>query len=403
MVILGNTLRFYEGFTRNDADADRARGAEDGLNGEPESGSKEFGGYQLNVINRTRADLSNFVVEQDQRLSVLETERSERQLRHASYSGQRDNLLRERQDAENQLSEVMGPASKTYQQAADRLKVIEDQLNSIRNAENDRPLRAYMSRKLYALTFLALFCAELPINIPAVSTIFRESLLSSGVIAASLSLVMVYFAHSLGRLMRQPSIFRGGSWLYWVLIVALSLLSVGIVLSIYMLRQHYIGSGVLNLDFRTAQEAGWLFLFVNTAVFCAGILVAIFHHDPNPDYQRLTYVHHDLSRSFGQIEQKYNRALSARREEYDERQRRMNLDFKRIETEIKEKVAAINSLKQNRRTKVDLALAVLGERLAAYQEGNLSTRTGPVPLSFGSDSIELIKQKLRKEFIGSEA
>ena len=398
---IGRTLHYYQTFTRKDSVADYRRGETDAQAGEPDAGAAVFTGYQLNVISRTNTDITAYLKDADVELDDLGGRLSALKERSASYSGERENSLAERRAAEDALDASKGPGSPEYRYAKDHSETVEEQLKSVRQSEGDRPLQSYLGRKSYIAFFLVIFAAELPINIPAVQAIFREAPVFSVIVALALSAIMVYFAHTLGRTLRQPQIFTGSRWLFWLTVVLLVLLSGALIVSIYTLRQQFIGANFYGRQQQTAVEAGWFFLAVNCAVYVAGCLVSIFHHDSNPDYQRLTKESKDAREAFHKIEKAYSQARQALIDGLDDRQRRLNLDNQRVEFEIAQLKNKMESNQKARRPMVEMALSVLAERLTSYQDGNRSKRTSqPVPPVFGVDRINRLKEDMRKEFLG---
>ncbi|MBR9972171.1 hypothetical protein [Magnetospirillum sulfuroxidans] len=381
--------------------ADYRRGETDALAGEPDGGAAVFTGYQLNVISRTHTDITGYLKDADMELDDLGGQLAALKERSASYSGDRENSLAERRAAEDALHAAKGGGSPEYRHAKEHSDTVEEQLKSVRQAEGDRPLQSYLGRKSYFTFFVIIFAAELPINIPAVQAIFREAPFFSLIVALALSGIMVYFAHTLGRTLRQPQIFTGSRWLFWLTVVLLVLLSAAMILSIYTLRQQFIGATFYGRQQTAAVEAGWFFLAVNCAVYLAGCLVSIFHHDRNPDYQRLTKESKDARAAFFKIERAYSQARQGLNDTFDDRQRRLNLDNQRVEYDIAQLKNKMESNNKSRRPMIEMALSVLAERLTSYQDGNRSKRSSmPVPPVFGVDRITRLKDDMRKEFEG---
>lgn len=398
---IGRTLHYYQTFTRKDSVADYRRGEADALAGEPEAGAAVFTGYQLNIISRTQTDITAYMKDADIELDELGAQLTGLKERAAAYSGERENLLAERRAAEDALAENVGPRGATFRHAKDKLDNLDEQLKSIRQAEGDRPLQSYMGSVTYLLFFFMIFGAELPINIPAVQAIFRESTFTSMVVALALSGIMVYFAHTLGRTLRQPQIFSGSRWLFWLMVVMLVGLSVALIVTIYSLRQQFVGIEFYGRPQADASQAGMFFLAVNSAVFVAGCVVSIFHHDRNPDYQRLTRECDKARKVFHDLESQFSQARQKLIDTFDDRQRRLNLDNQRVEYEIAQLKNKMENNLKGRRPMVEMALSVLAERLTSYQDGNRSKRTSqPVPPVFGVDRINRLKDEMRKEFGG---
>lgn len=401
---IGRTLQYYQTFTRKDSVADYRRGEADALAGEPEAGAAVFTGYQLNIITRTQTDITAYLKDADVELDELEGQLIALKERSAAYGGERENLLAERRAAEGALADTIGPHGASYRHGKERLDGLDEQLKSIRQSEMDRPLQSYMGPWTYLFFFCMIFAAELPINIPAVQAIFRESFVTSLIVALALSGIMVYFAHTLGRTLRQPQIFRGSRWLFWLMVVMLVGLSAVLIISIYSLRQQFIGVEFYGRRQADASQAGIFFLAVNCAVFVAGCVVSIFHHDRNPDYQRLTRECGKARKAFQKLETEFSLARQKLIDTFDDRQRRLNLDNQRVEYEIAQLKNKMDSNKKARRPMIEMALSVLAERLTSYQDGNRSKRKAqPVPPVFGVDRINRLKDEIRKEFGGDQS
>ncbi|MBF0268650.1 MAG: hypothetical protein HQL44_08655 [Alphaproteobacteria bacterium] len=396
----GSRLTYYDTFTDRDLTRDRERGEEDGKKDFPLPGTDNLSPYEVELVKWAETDLGDFMQEiQDQR-ARLEDERDSKRQYVESFPSRRENLLKEREAKLTRMRESEGDLSAVYEQKRSTFLDLDDQLKGKRE-ELRRPLQVYVRFWIYFFLFAGLALSEIPINLPAMQQVFKESLFVAFFLAVTLGVLLIFFAHMVAKLLRQQDellkdVGRLGRWLFWGKTVLLLLLSGGIIWLVYDLRLSYLSAtnGVSDVT----VESGIFFLIINISIFVTGLLLSWLRHDPDPDYHRLDIERNKAASLFEKHERDFQDKRRRFLETNDVLLRNLANETSRYEAEVKIAQNDIDNLTRRRDRIVNRVLFVLGRKLAAYQNANQRARKMGLPAYFGDARISLEVDRLRDRY-----
>lgn len=406
MNLSGSRLTYYETFSERDLEPFRKRGKADGALCLPESVTQGgHGASEEEFISRARADLAEFMREVHEQRSRYEAERDGKAQQVDSFRGKREVLTNEFNGRVEALRRQKGDASPIYIQAKNGYDEAQDAFKNLA-ADLGRPISSFLSNRWYLVVLGILSAVEVPINQPAVSEVFAESVLTSYVLAAAIGVVLMFLAHTIGRLVRQfgHAWRRGvGAWIPNLLLLASSLaLSIGMVWFLYLLRLNFF-INVLHIP--DPGPSGDLFLLFNLAVLLVGVIVAFFHHDPNPDFQSAAERSHRNRGEFYKVEREFERDRQVIQGQYDQRSVSMAREVERLEGEVEVAIKGLANLERHKLGFVNQVLEVLSLQLQAYQTFNIQARAErpqacltPHPAHFGHAAIKTTIDAIRKDF-----
>ncbi len=259
------------------------------------------------------------------------------------------------------LRRELGPEAAPYRQAAARSEDGQKALRAIRAEVNARPLRS-QPHLLYLFIMAVLALAEVPVNRAAFELTFREEPVFSLLLAMAVGIVLIFFAHVIGLILRQwPRRPRLGA-------VALRLGALGVILAavgagIYFMarmRQAYMRLTAAENDgfAQRLQEAlrggaretvqvmqdlplsfgDWTFIAINILLFLFGIAASFLRHDPHPDYEKAMRESQRADKGFARHERRYATALSEETARYEERKRALETQM----SDLRATIAAVS-------------------------------------------------------------
>jgi hypothetical protein len=406
MEIRGNRLAYYDSFSDRDLEPDRRRGMADGRDCLPRKDATTFQYSEQEIISRIRADLSEFMQEVHERRSGYEEERDAKIQRVETHNARRDVQILEYKSRLEALRRLKGDGSPLYQQAKDHFDEAQDGLRT-KSDDMARPVSIHLHNKVYYIIFTILALSEVPINMPAIEQVFRESRLLSAALAVVLGVILIVLAHILGRLLRQWGHARASGYgiLHGLFIAATLGVSGSLVYLLYVLRLKFMvnGSGSLFGGNAADQVAGgMLFLAFNIAIVLVGLLIAFAHHDPDPDYQT---AHENFRRDkkvFDLMKEEYEKDRHQLQRQFDSRAASTAREVERLQAEVEVTHKSLMNLERQKLAFIDRVLHVMRLRLATYQAANQRSRAAAdcpeLPAHFGDSAIESEVRKLRGEF-----
>lgn len=382
----------------------------DGRFNKPRSDERALSGYELDIVNQARADISRFRLQLQMDLHGSQASITARkQQRYEEYESElRD--LGHRHDSQiatvnKEIGSISGLAKRQQEElfeADQRYGDLSRELGREPELHFAQPVRLLFGLTVYTLLLTAMSFVELFIN----KGVFKDVL--GGVLAGYagafiMGLAIVFFSHMLGLFIRQRRVQRRPVeklrvWLGVPVIVVL------VVFSLYELS--VIREGTLPLDeqIQTAggalglsHKAALLFL-LNLGVFLAGTLLSYFRHDSHPEYEGLLRALRDCQAA----EEKRRLAFDARvgliEEEY--RRRRANLSSRadRVQREIDEDLARSESLPGREEAEMQKVIAVVTQRVLSYQSGNERARDAARPPYFGQPTVRMVDSIIRGDF-----
>lgn len=406
MEIRGNRLAYYDSFSERDLEPDRRRGKADGLDCFPPTDADRFNYSEQEIISRVRADLSEFMQEVHERRAAYEEERDAKIQRVETHNARRDVHILEYKSRLEALRRLKGDGSPIYQQAKDSFDEAQDAMRT-KTDDMARPVSIHLHNKVYYLIFILLAFAEVPINLPAIEQVFRESRLLSGLLAIVLGCVLIVIAHILGRLLRQWQHAKvNGYGLIHLLFIGLSLLVSGaMVYLLFELRVRYMTNdtgGIFGGNAADMMQGGQLFLAFNLAIVLVGTMVAFAHHDPDPDYQTAHENFRRAKKVYDRLKEDYEQERHRLQRQFDMRAASTGREVERLQAEVEVTRKSLANLERQKLAFIDRVLHVMRLRLAAYQAANQRARTmvgcPGGPAYFGDAAIEREVARMREEF-----
>lgn len=400
MEIRGNRLTFYDTFSERDLEPDRRRGRQDAAQQRPPLDSDDFYASEWEVVGRVRADLSEFMQEVQERRAQYEEERDSKLQRVEDFNARREVHILEGKSGIEALRRDKGDASPAYQRVKEEYEEARDAYRSIEQNQG-RPLMAHMRNTVYYWVFALLSVAEIPINLPAIQTVFWESTLLALLLAGVLGLLLMVLAHNLGRLVCQLPHARVNGQIvpHWFFLVMASGVSVGMIYLLYLLRVQYIAMTQVEIAVGTA-ESGMMFLLYNLAVVLVGMIMSYIHHDPDPEYQSAHTRMVRAKKAFDNLKEEYERERQVLQKRFDNRMSSAAREVERLQSEVEVARKSLANLERQKLAFVDRVLHIMQLRISTYQSANRQGRD-LAPLYFGPKRIQELGQTMRAEFVPS--
>ncbi|TPG52289.1 hypothetical protein EAH89_18800 [Roseomonas nepalensis] len=207
------------------------------------------------------------------------------------------------------LRRSIGPESEVYKDAAARVDDAGKDLRKVQSDVGSRPLRIQFGW-LYYVIMGVLALAEAPINRAAFELTFREEPLYSLLLAMAVGIVLIFFAHLIGLILRRwPDKPRVSQIIVRVggMAVLLSIAGLGIYF-IARMRQTFLrltsaesegfgsrlqealqggpGQVVAIVTDAPFSVGDFAFIAINLLLFVFGIAASFLRHDPHPDYEK---------------------------------------------------------------------------------------------------------------------
>ena len=254
---------------------------------------------------------------------------------------------RQHDDRMAALKRELGPDAGPYKESAHQAEDAQKALRTIRGDLNSRPLRTHFG-PFYYLMMVVLALAEVPVNRAAFELTFREEPIFSLTLAAAVGLILVFFAHVIGMMLRQwPHRPRVGQI---VARIAALLAMAGIVgAGVYFMakmRQAFIRLTSAEADdfgqrLQQALRGGaetpvavmadmpltindWTFIALNLLIFTFGVVASFLRHDPHPDYARAVRNARRTERAFAKVEKKFGDKAREEVVRYEDRKRSLD-------------------------------------------------------------------------------
>jgi uncharacterized membrane protein len=397
-------LSHYSDFNGpRDTRADYAQGELDGRANRPPAHQEDFGGYEWDVINQARADLARFSLnlQIDRRLSVA-TNVSRKHQRYEEV----DSLIR---DASRRHDSAIGAINKDLGSNSPRAKREDFEAQETERAYDDiqrlinREPRMMFDKPLWwncltpYILFMGFFApVELVINKGAFRDLFGAGSLGTYGGALMMGALVVLLAHFLGTFIRQAAIRRTTSerLRVWIGIPLIIIIVMSSLLALAG-RRTSIGDFPDDMTLLGYQAGLVLPFLMNVAIFITGTLLSIFRHDPHPDVETLLRSRDQAQEKVEKRRAEYEQRVNEVEEEY--RRRRANLTARadRLQREIDDEEAQEDLLPAREAEEMNKVIAVVSQRLLAYQSGNERRRVDPRPQYFGEQTIRMAEAYLR--------
>jgi len=251
---------------------------------------------------------------------------------------------RQHDDRIGALKREVGPEAPIYKERAAKSEDAQKALRAVRGEVNSRPLRTSFG-PLYYLIMLMLALAEIPVNRAAFELTFREEPILSLLLAAAVGVILIFFAHVIGLILRRwPQRPKAGQ------IVARAITLVGIIGVVgggvyVMARMRQVFLRLVSAEnegfAQRLQEAlrggteqtvavmtdspfsisDWTFIAINVLILAFGIVASFLRHDPHPDYAKAIQDARRAERAYANIEKKFSTRMRDENARYGERNR----------------------------------------------------------------------------------
>lgn len=395
-----------EELTRIERDGER-----DGEANLPESTVDDYVGLMLTKLTTARGDwnryCSGFAAKEDElRASIDEIDQGLR----ADIPSEIASLQAKRQEDADLFDRKEGARSASYEKIESALQSSKRDFDRLR-AELGRPVVTHFE-KIYIpfLAFLAV--AEVPINRNAFELQFQDSNVVVLLLALAVGSILVFFAHSIGKLFKETN--SGSSHSNMKKYLGIGFLSITSLVLMYFLagmRQAVAnledgGGGVGTFDSITSGtgidmlsesvltplgSSGISLLVLNIVVFVAGALASFYRHDSHPYYEQVTKrfekakdqiykKKNTIEERLHRIQSDFNEKMSAVRA----RETNLNKDLSQAKNELGE-------LRQAKKDDFSSLINAVDRILLSYQSGNKKMRTEPAPRFFAKSHKSKIK------------
>jgi len=410
-----DVLSYYSNFLApRDTRADYAQGELDGQSNRPRSVETSLSGYELDIVNQARADVSRFRLHLhiDQHGSSA-TIIARRQLRYEEYESDLRDLSQRHDSRVSVANKECGPGSSLAKRQQEALFEAEHGYNDLQRELGREPELhwaqplPFLRLSAYTLILIAMSFVELFIN----KGVFKAVL--GGLVpgysgAFIMGLAIVFFAHLLGIFVRQRKIQRRPmeKLRTWVGIPLIIVLVLFIVYEMSLLRADTLPLGMAASEMDGGSVLGlshtaFLLFLLNLGVFVAGTWLSYMRHDPHPDYERLLVRMGQAQQLEAERRDKFDLLLAEIEEEY--RRKRSNLAARadRIQREIDEDLAHADGLPSREEAEIQKVIAVVSQRVLAYQSGNERSRDAARPRYFGQPTVLMIDALIRGDLSAS--
>jgi hypothetical protein len=136
-------------------------------------------------------------------------------------------------------------------------------------------------------------------------------------------------------------------------------------------------------------------LVINIVLFMASSAVAFFSHDPHPDFESLLLARNEAVARVAQRRQDYEAEVRDAESRFRRRRQSLGSRAERLQRDIDEKQAEGDALGPREEAELVKVIAVIGQRLLAYQDGNERMRHSNRPAYFGQKTLEIVEDYMR--------
>ena len=325
------------------------------------------------------------------------------------------NLEEQKSESEQLFESKEGRNSSEYEKIEEDLKNAKDDYERIR-AELNRPLLTKFER-VY-MPFLAILAvAEVPINRQAFELFFSEAPAVILVLALATGVMLVFFAHSLGHLIKENSGSENKGRMSAQAIAGIGSISVVTAVLMYFLavmRQSYANVskgadetfGSLFDDGQSLElfqdsllqplgPEGLSLLVLNFSIYFAGILASFFRHDSNPHYEKITKSFYKLRDKMASKREKIENHLSQIQAGHNKKMEALGNRRQNLLQTVQSMQDELLRVKAEKTSDYRTVVANINTILKAYEKGyrSVSGNTG-IPKFFSKNYSTKIRAEL---------
>ena len=389
-----------------------SRGQSDAKLGNVDNSSNEMPGFMQETISSAKGMWASYETAHSSYQDELSQQKSTDEYQVSNGIPQEiKNLEEQKRDAEQLFETKEGRNSSEYEKIEEDLKIAKDDYERIR-AELNRPLLTKFE-KVY-MPFLAILAlAEVPINRQAFELFFSEAPAVILVLALATGIMLVFFAHSLGHLIKENSGPENKSKMSAQTIAGISaILAVTAVLMYFLavMRQSYANVskgadetfGELFSDgqtlelfqdslFQPLSGEGISLLVLNFSIYFAGILASFFRHDANPNYEKITKTFNKLRDKMASKKEKIERHLSEIQATHNKKMEALGNRRQNLLQNIQSMQDELVRIKSEKESDYKTVIANINTILKAYEKGylNASDKNSNTKFFMGSYSNKI--------------
>jgi hypothetical protein len=416
--IEARTLSEFIGSNQRKLRNDHKRGRQDGQRQIPPADGDFYPFLEEAIADARKAlqdydvELDRYINEASSRAERLETERDE------EYARRRGDLVAEKQAALARLDRLGGPTSTKVVRTRQRY---EDADRAYRNLQIklNRPVRTQFVYA-YVPLLLILFVPETFINRLAFELFFQETAVISWILAAAIGGLFLGLAHFVGLWLRREAqhvtiVSRIG--LLTAVVVAVGI-SATLMYLIAKVRQAYIsfveGERAIGADLSALirgeqislpgfdalldvplDQAGYMLIAMNVAIFLVAGVFSFVRHDPHPDYEKLERRKDREERQLSRLSDRFARDSGRLSRDFDERIRHLDGQIDSLEGKLQQARGEIAAAEQARvQNRMRVAKSV-NSRVTHYQSGNVEGRLkNEIPACFEGWNDEQILERV---------
>jgi len=324
--------------------------------------------------------------DQDARLERLRHEHDQEMVGQAAAN------QRQHDDRLGTLKRELGPDSAPFKQAVARAEDAHKTLRGVRGEVNSRPLRTHFG-PFYLVVMLILALAEVPVNRAAFELTFREEPLFSLGLALAVGLVLIFFSHVIGLILRQwprRNSFGQVAPRLGAMAVILAVVGSGVYFMARM-RQAFLRLTAAENDgfaqrLQDALRGGaretvsvitdlpltlndWTFIAINVLLFVFGISASFLRHDPHPDYEKAVKEGRRADRALGRLEKRYGDAVAEETSRYEDRKRSLDTQMSELRATIAAVADQSSGILRHCESGRQMAAQTIRTRCGSFQEG----------------------------------
>lgn len=395
-----NISKFLE-LQQHEKQSAEDRGESDSQNESFDINSTEMPGYMQETMSQAKGAWSAYETAHQEYAKELSTKIANEEYQVRSGIPDEIKNLEEKKRADDELFEgKQGRNSSEYKKIDEELAMAKSDYEKIR-AELNRPLLIKFER-VY-LPFLAILAiAEVPINRQAFELFFSESPAVILVLALATGIMLVFFAHSIGHLLKENTGPENTGKMTGYTIGGMAAIASVTGILMYMLavmRQSYadvskgadetfgdLFSGDQSLEvfeeslFQTLSGEGISLLVLNFSIYFAGILASYFRHDPNSNYEKITKNHHSLRDKMAKKKEAIDEHLNKIQSVHNKSLQTINTRRKNLSEGVAALKDEVSTLQAQKTSDKKTVIANLNTLFKAYEKGfrkNIGNRKLP--------------------------
>lgn len=389
---------------------DGARAARDGDAGAPDRFWRRLAGDGASDLLRLYGECARLLGDHNARRDRLGHELD------TDLVGQAAANQRQHDERVATLRRESGPEASSYKDGAARAEDAQKTLRSVRGEVNDRPLRTSFG-PLYLVMMLLLALAEVPVNRAAFELTFREEPVFSLLLAAAVGVILIFFAHVVGLILRRwPHSPTSGQVAARVVTLAIVLGIVGSgVFAMAKMRQSFIrltaaendgfaqrlqealrGGTQQTVSIMADQPLGigdWTFIAINVLIFSFGVVASFLRHDPHPDYERALREGRRTERVFAKVEKRHGTALRHETTRYEDRKRGLEKQMGELRATMAALTDQAGAIGKHCASSRQMVAQMVRKRCGSFVDG-FSTVPGAVRSAPAMPALETIAAEL---------